>query len=356
MSASAALAADATSVYVGGDLLNAASPYWKNGGGGSASDWNVFFDTGTSVPTLRMNGASVTTVSGVGALLQINGDIQIELLGSNSLSASVTSYAYPAGILVDGDLTVTDATADHSGSLSIEIRHSYPSSYAYSDGIYVAGSGKFTMESGTVRITLDDTNIAYGVYASNGLYIHGGAIVVESTAPIAYAVPVDYFTMTGGSIEVTINATNSVSRALRFNEALITGGYGKFVSTGNGYAMRWTPTTTKMFRVIGGQMIFSSENDALFFVTDETLIPYASGGIMASPSGSGSGKFRWSDSMGVLASNNLQTSSYHYVELLGGGATIPETGDASRPWLWVGVGLAGLLIAGGLLIWVLKRR
>jgi len=355
MAAASALAADASHVYINGDTLTAASPEWRNAGSAPGADWNAYFDTSTSVPTLRLRGAYVDTFYGSRMLLGADGDLVIELLGSNTLNASsLLAETYPAGILVQGSLTIRDATTDGSGSLSVTIQHQYY--YGSVDGIYLENNGNLVIESGTVSMSLTDNYSAYAIYSAGTLQLLGGEITITTTAPNIKAVGVRQLLMAGGTIVVTANSESLNSYALFFKEASITGGYGKFSVVGNGNALRCDLAAVQAFRVINGRMIFSADCPALLFTTDQNPVPYAAGGILVSTVRSGAGKTTWYSSMGILASSNTQTSSFHYVEMVGGAVSTPDTGDRSKPWLWLGIGVLALGVGVAVLVLLLRRK
>ena len=353
MFASAALAADAAVVELNGETLNAANPYWKNGGGGSASDWNAYFDTGTSMPTLYLKDAVVDTMNVYDELIYADGDIHIVLLGNNSLSYTGSSASAPAGVVCDGDLVLSDGTADSTGSLTILISPGAPPVIA--DGL-LAEFGDITIYGGTIEITLYSAFESYGIYAEYELNIHGGTIDVYSFALAVSAVSATDFYMTGGDIKSTADAGFEESHALLFYRALVTGGTGTFASETYGFGGVWADAESGSFRVIDGQMIFTGQDEALFFETEETITPAVTDRIYASLDETGAGKFVWNDSMDILAGNLSAITPYRYVELLGDGSELPITGDASTPLLWAGIILAVLLFAAAAVILRKRRR
>lgn len=352
--ASTALATNATEIKVGGFTLNASNPYWRNGGGaGTENDWNIFFDTSTSVPTLRMKNAEVHTTNNVGRFISVDGDINLELLGNSNVGATLNTYPWPGGIIVDGSLTVFDGTGNGTGSLTIDITHLYSGSY-YVDGI--DSNNPITIQSGTIHITLIDYKLAYGIWNHDLFIMNGGKITIDSRAATVLAVETDQFTMTGGVLLVTTHAVEDDSNALYFRNALVTGGEGLFVSAGSGYALTWEipDPDNYSFLVMGGHLVFSNTNAALRFMTTSSLTPVPTGQILVSTAGSGDGKTEWKAAMGSLADTDIVGSNYRYVEFLSGAVNYPQTGDAFNPWMWLGAGLGALCAAGSFLL--RKRR
>ena len=352
MTASVATAVDAEFVTVNGVKLDGkTAKYWNNAGGGSAADWNAFFDLSTPVPTLWLNDAEISAFSAKWGLITADGDIVLQLMGKSTLRAAAATAADPAGIIVFGDLTIAGAADHAAGSLTIDLTHTNATYNGFTDGIYVTYGGSITIQSGTIDITVRDQTTAYGLYASQGITMEGGAVTVTSTGYSVSAVAARRFAMSGGSIRVTAAAKSDSSRALTFGEAMITGGDGRFTAAENGYGLRITEDAAKNFSVLGGTLRFSGADAALFFSTDQPIVPTVSGDILVSTAADGSGKTRWNAAKGALATNNVQTSPFRYVELGSGTPAMPLTGDGSKPWLWASIGLAALLAGVGLIVY-----
>ena len=354
MSASAALAAGATYAEVNGVTINASSPYWNNSGGGSSADWNAYFDTSTSPATLWLKDAVITTMNSYDELLYADGDLVLKLLGHSFLEYSGDTAISPAGIAVKGNLWIRDGTADGTGILNISIDNTSPVFDSY--GITTFNS--LTIESGAIDIYVDDSFESYGLFAEyeKSIFIRGGTTDVYASGFYIEGVSADLFSLSGGKITSTADGVDPDSVALVFLDALITGGYGEFTSINQGYGAAWAWADFGYFRVIDGRVVFSGEDGALFFDTDRILTPHVTDRIYASTNLSGAGKFIWDSTKGILAGYNLENSDYHYVEMIGNGVPLPETGDESRPWLWIGAGLAALLLGGAAAIWFRRRK
>ena len=350
--AGCALAGAADLVEIGGTALTASDPYWKTGGGATADDWDAYFDTGTVTPTLRLKNVTVNTININEEMLYANGDIVLELLGTNTLSLTGDYFA-PAGIAVEGDITITDGTADGTGHLYIDVRNDLMFA-AFNDGVY--SDGDIVIQGGQIHIGVESHTISYGVYAYDNLYIHGGEIYVESEGIAAGAVGAVAFRMSGGLLEVHTRGEFWDCYALNFEDLLVTGGNGKFISDGNGFGGIWDVLPGSQFRVLNGQFIFSGKDEALYFPGTDTYTPHVTDRIYVSTDRSGAGKLVWNPAMGVLAATDAAHSAYRYVELIGSGMDIPQAGDTSRPWLWLILGCAALLGAGAIMLWHRKRK
>lgn len=369
MTASAAVAANATSVIVNSVTLDAGSPYWKNGGGGSAADWNVFFDTSTAVPTLRMKNAVIDTVGPYDALVLADGDLELEIVGTNTLTSPGSPSWEHCGILVGGQLLIRDGTANGSAVLNINLSNNQYSSMV--DGIFVYTANDLIIDGGTINIDLDGgSQHSYGLWAYSSILIRGGKITVNSTAQFVDAVYTGYFQLASGSIVANATSTGSIlpdgegegegegpplsnAKALICNQFLATCGYGEFNAIGDDAAIGglWVGPDTSSFRVLDGRVIFTGDLEALIFDTFDTVVPYVDGKIFVSENIDGSGKIEWDSSMGILAGNIISDSPFLYVEMVGRGQCLPKTGDESSPWLWLAVGMAALLGAAVAIRW-----
>ncbi|MFH1513385.1 MAG: hypothetical protein ABIG45_08555, partial [Bacillota bacterium] len=290
LTASVALAANATGVSVDGAILTALNPYWKNGGGGSASDWNLFFDTSTPTPTLKMKDAVLDTLNPQYYLVLPDGDVIVELYGNNSLTYTGATPGIPVGLGAYGSILIKDGTADKTGSLNVNIHHS--SATGLSAGIMNV-NGDITIDSATVNITVNDSLMALGIAALNDTYIYGGQTTVSVSGYEAYGITTELFQLSGGTIAITADGTGYGICALVFEDTLITGGYGEFKTVEDGFGALWRWASSGTFRVLGGHVIFSAGYSALIFHTNETLTPDVNGDILVSEYGSGIDKSIW---------------------------------------------------------------
>ncbi len=354
MSASAALAANATLAEVNGVTINASSPYWNNSGGGSSADWNAYLDTSTSPATLWLKNAVINTMNSYDELLYADGDLVLKLLGHSFLTYSGNTAISPAGIAVEGNLWIRDGTADGTGILNISIDNTLPALDSF--GIITYNS--LTIESGALDIFVDDSFGSFGLFAEFGesITIRGGTTDVYVSGAYTEGVSADLFSLSGGEITSTVDGLDPDSSALLFLDALITGGYGEFTNVNAGYGAVWAWADYGYFRVIDGHVIFSGEEYALFFDTDHILVPYVTDRIYVSTNASGAGKLVWNPALGILAGYDLDDSVYRYVEMIGNGLPAMQTGDIYRPWLWAGISLIALLAAGSAFVWYKKRK
>jgi len=336
MAAAHALAANATTVYVNGAELTSATPYWENGGGsGSATEpvggWNAYFDTSTAIPTLKLDGAVINSPyisENYRYLIHADGDIILTLTGSSTLSYSGNASRSLMGIHTSDDLVIAEA-AGETGSLTVNITN-----------------------------TNDGYGTAYGIHADYDLTIESGTVNINTNSMyLAYSISATRFYMTAGSVAATASAPDE-GTALRFCDAYITGGEGRFESV-NDYGLAWFADGHD-FSVTGGHMIFSSANNAaLYFATHNSVLPDSSVPIWVSTDSGGAGKAVWDSSIGRLASNYNGYSGYKYVEFSETGVVspqIPQTGDAQTPWLWLCAGLIALLGAAGTTMLLRRKR
>jgi len=349
-------------VYVNGAQLTSAAPYWQNGGGSGlaaepAGGWNAYFDTGTVIPTLKLDGAVIDTPYISGSyqnLIYADGNIILTLTGDSMLSHSVDIDGRLRGIYTPTDLVIAEA-AGETGSLTISITNTNGDGIA--EGIRAFNST--TIESGTIDIAASGGDAAYAIYTVE-LRINGGQITAGATSgDYARGIDCDNFYLTAGSIKVTASASPS-DIALWFENAFITGGEGRFESV-NYHSAGWEEANANQFSVTGGRLIFSCANGAAFFFDAyvyDNVLPNSTVPIWVSADSGGAGKAVWDSSMGLLASYyyNSGTSNYKYVEFSETGGESPQTGDAQTPRLWLCAGLTALLGAAGAAMLLRRKR
>jgi LPXTG-motif cell wall-anchored protein len=343
---------DATEVIIDGATLTASNPYWKNGGGGDASDWNLFFDTSTSAPTLRMKNAVLNSLNPNRYIVQADGDIIVELIGDNDLSYSGSAGGTSiVGLGSMGSILIKDGTGNGTGALTINIDHS-PSHFS-SVGIFNIGN-ELVIDSGNLDISVYDSGEAFALYSGQDILIRGGSTQAFSWANLAYTVFCEQFRLTGGSIMATANGGSFISNGLFVGSALFSGGYGEFSSVESGNGAEWVVGAESAFRFSGGHVIFSGGNSALSFLTGSELDPDVAGTVYVSEFPSGMDKMLWNSSMDSLASYSSYFSPYRFVEMIGT-ASLPRTGDVMNPWLWLGIGTLALALGAGALL-ILRRK
>jgi hypothetical protein len=322
---------NAEHVQIAGAVLSASDPYWKNGGGGSADDWNLFFDTSTGVPTLNMKDAVLNDVLSDGEMMLIDGDVALELHGRNTLTYSEDQPVSTMGINVLGSLWIAGGPGDGAGSLILRMSNTDLGVVSYHmDGIRVDDA--LTVTSGNIDIALDSKCGAGGIQGKE-LFISGGNIELYSKGTSSMTISVYLFTMSGGAVSATADAAQTWdSFAIQFRNARIYGGFGRFETKVSGIGAQWGINgqilDNSQFFVLGGRMIFTGPISALYFATEKTLTPYTNGYIMVSSRATGEEKTRWDASMHALAMTDAQESflamnNYMYVEIIGADRLTP---------------------------------
>ncbi|MFH1513387.1 MAG: LPXTG cell wall anchor domain-containing protein [Bacillota bacterium] len=343
----------ATSVIVYGATLTSLSPYWKNGGGGDASDWNLFFDTSTAAPTLKMKNAVLGTLNASRYLVQANGDIVVELDGNNVLTYNGTMPGAIVGLGSSGSILIRDGAGGGTGSLSIAIVHSWPSSNTI--GISVYGD-ELLIDSGIIDVSVYDSHQAVALYSFDNINVRGGnlAALAWGDGNLVCTIACYMFRQSGGTVASTVNGTDVETTALFFSKAQFTGGYGLFSAVEIGFGALWDTPFPGEFYFTGGHVVFSGGDCALRFNTDSLINPDVAGDVYVSEFPSGLDKFLWNSTMDPLAANNSVPAVYGYVEMIGL-ASVPQTGDESVPWVWFFSGLLAAVCAAGVFL-VLRRR
>jgi len=349
----------ATYVIVNGVTLNASTPSV----GGYAT-----FDVGTHTLTLTDATLNTTTDTYDGrnnysCLLYANGDLDLVLIGTNTLSSSINTYDYYAtGIYVDGSLTI-------SGSAEITAQHTDTYHYDqvdhlihYPKAMGICCTGDCTIKTGNITLTVTADFTTYGIYPDGSFLFEDGQAVISCKSQ--YGVGIDTgsdksFRMTGGNLSVTCESTNTFVNALLTGWIYMAGGEARFTGKGikgvGGYFYHNVVTYT------GGTFTFIGTNYALENGSDYSNATYSltNGAIYVSTATDGSGLSRWtSPANGLLASNYAKGDSpFMYVQFVPHiDAVIPQTGDAYAPWLWAGIMLGALLGVSAIVAAVCRKR
>ena len=199
-------AAAPTAVYVG-DVNVIGGGYWVSDGeggitdtGASESNYTVKYASGT----LTLNGADITKcyTSGTSkSVVYVSGDLDLVLLGENSLIAEDADYSYAILQQTAGSLL----TISGSGSLAATSGEAVTFSYGIgAQNLVISGgtilavggssdsssgissSGSIRITDGTVIATGGDTKTTYGYPSSRGIYsnttieISGGSVTATA--------------------------------------------------------------------------------------------------------------------------------------------------------------------------------
>ncbi len=356
-----ALAAGATEVYLNNAVLNAATPYWKNGSASAVSwlpddEWNAYFNAATATVTLKnaviQTNTLYNTYSGDNALLYADGDLTVVLTGDSRLqytNTATTGYVY--GIFSTASLTVTG-----SGSVDIQLQNLSSPNYTRA----VAGEWALLIQSGRIRINVEGSTYVYGFYSFGNILFAGGEAAVMSTGPNARIVYTDgvYFRMTGGSLNGIAESTGNDARGVYAVEAYLEGGTGIFRATGPGRTRGMLLADGPLY-VTGGSFRFMGDWEAICINQQPYVINIAGGiPVYVSEYASGADMRRWTSSAdGILAGDVYlsKTSTFRFVQF-GEFPETPQTGDSSAPWLWSGIGAACLLLAAGAVLAMRRKR
>jgi LPXTG-motif cell wall-anchored protein len=298
-----------------------------------------------------MNGALLFTLNGFSSFLWADGDLVIELTGTNVLTYSGSAYTSIFGLGCDGTLTIRDGSGLGTGQLTISITNS---DFHYEVHGISAGGG-IVMESGRLGVILYHPTRAFALQAVTGISIQGGQTSLIISSPTAYAMDCSVFSLSGGIVQTTVNGMGSDSCALRFNSAQFSGGYGLFSTVEAGVGAIWNQPDTGTFTYSGGQVIFSGGDGALTFITSNIITPAVTGYIFVSEYPSGLDPVLWDATMDPLANRTLYVSPYTYVALFPA-AQLPHTGDTGTPWLWAGIAGLAVLIAAGAYLFIRRKR
>lgn len=346
----AAFPSYATTVTLSGAVLTASNPYGKNGGVGSASDWDLYFDTSAAMPVLHMKNAQLNTLNGLHSLLWANGDLVVELNGTNELSYTGLTFSSVIGFACEGTVTFRDGSDAGTGQLIVSISNSYPIFEVFG----VAAVGGIVVESGILSISVYHPMNATALFAEDSIEISGGHTALFAEGQSAGAIDCSVFKLSGGEVQTTVNGMGSGAYALRFGSAQFTGGNGLFSTVENGYGAVWITPGAGSFTHSGGYATFSGGDGAFYFVTAATVTPAVTGDILVSEFPSGLDSVRWNSSMDPLASRGGYASPYRFAAFLPAPG-LTQTGDVSAPWVWAGVAGLTVLAAAGVYFFIRRK-
>jgi len=357
--APAALAAGATSVWVNGVELTASAPYWENGsatasGTEPAGGYNAYFNSATA--TLTLNDAVVNTpsvVAGMGtnmSLIHAQGDISVTLSGANAITFSGNEVDEIYGFVAMGALTING-----DGSADVHIVNDN----AETKTAAIWGVLGLTVHSGTLSVLAGNGESSYGLYSDGDILFEGGEAQLKTVGLYSISIfsTAGDAVLSGGKITATSETNGMYGIGVFAEQVYMAGMEGSFTAygTGNVYGMA---NRTNEVVYTGGDFTFSGSTSAMGCSLSDTDPPaYLLGNatVKVSLYTDGSLPAVWTAATGArLVSNMLVTSDFHYARIYTADSVSPQTGDASRPWLWAGIaGLCLVLGAAGILA---KRR
>jgi len=349
--ATPALAAGALSVWVNGVELKAGANYLANGSAVASAvmpaGGYAHFDETTH--TLTLNNAIVNTASANPVfpasidLIGANGDLNIVLSGESTLSYAADSTPYKPiyGIYSNGAITLSG-----TGELNISIEETSVNEIA-AFGIYC--DGDLTILSGSYDIFSKAIYAAFGMQSHGAILVADGDIQISAEGGMSFAIYAlqDTFRMTGGTVVATVRSTLGFGIGLDAKAYSLEGGSSRYTVTGPENLAAGGLFTGNTLSFTGGVHIFSGTSEGLtHYGTGSVAYTLTGGQVYVSQSTDGSDKRVWtSDADGELAGLYPNVSDFCYVEFTGQ----PQTGDASRPWLWAGIaGLCLVLGAAGM--------
>ncbi len=358
ISLSTALAANSTSVILNRAKLTATNPYWVNGtevalATPPASGWNAYFDTASN--TLKLNNAVITLTSSVSAapgyhiLVYADGDIAIELTGDSTVTFISNLYSSVMGIKAGGSMSIGG-----SGNLDVQIENRYDNSIAYG----INAGNEITVFSGGVTVDVQSSFIAFGMSAVYDILLAGGNVQASTLSSMATSIysGLGDFRMTGGSLTVDAQSTSTRSVGIfAYTGGISLEGGAANVSAYTGsqsYALFFADDT---FTYKGGNYTFTGFTSALRYYSTNAAPTYSINGgtVYVSEYSLGHYPTVWrSGADGMLATNHTDTSPFKFVQFLEN-IDVPQTGDAARPLLWLGI--TGSALLGIFIVLVLNR-
>jgi hypothetical protein len=343
-----ASAGGGTEVWVNNVYLSSISPYWKNGNApASASDWNAYLNAATA--TLTLKDASIDTLSGTSidafyrALVYADGNLTVVLEGDNQFQYTGSDPGSIVGIYATGSLTVNG-----SGSATMGLTQTGNERV---QAIY--STNMLTIAGGSYNFELVSPYAAFGFVSDTGILFSGGMAVVDAQGayPRVFAAGASTLRITGGLIKGTANSTGGNAIAITADTLYLEGGEGYFRATGDGFSYGLMVGVLTLY-VTGGEFIIAGATKAIYpVISSDLLITGRAAYVSEIIGGVGASLF-------ITLRNTTQTvplssfSPYRYVHFVAD-AAMPQTGDRTMPWLWVGIALFATLGAAAL---VLKLR
>ncbi len=361
ISLSTALAANSTSVILNCAKLTAANPYWVNGtevalATPPASGWNAYFDVESN--TLMLNNADVNLPSSVSVypgdqvLVYADGDISLELTGDSTGSFSSSLYSRIIGLAAGGSLSIGG-----SGNIDIQVENIKDSSTTFG----IKSEGDLSILSGNVTVDSQSSYLAFGISTRYDTLFAGGNVQVNTESSIAnnvYCYMGD-FRMTGGSLTLVTESKGLLSAGINVVQGTISleGGTANVLANygSDTYALFFQ---SDHFSYTGGNYTFTGIKSAMRYTGHQTAPAYAidGGTVHVSEYLSGDYPTVWRSGVdGMLASNNTDTSPFKFVQFVEN-VYVPQTGDADRPLLWLGISASTLLGMFGFLAMNKKVR
>ena len=213
-----ALAAETNTVYVGGVALAGSSDSIvyattnENGEviteGATTDNYNIKWDGATlTLRNAAIKQAGVHNNESIAVYLA-SGNMNLVLVGKNTVDAPDSESASSCGIHVGGSLTIS---GEDGASLTV---FGGDTTNGNSCGIYA--NGTITMESGTVNATGESASgDSYGIYPTQSFTVNGGTVTAESGKAGGNSIGV----YTSGSVTIedgTVTATSGEAKGDSF--------------------------------------------------------------------------------------------------------------------------------------------
>ena len=216
-------------------LATSSSDYglWVGGVGvTSSASTGVGWSYTSASNTLTLTGANIsdcysindipydtnTSVAGIYA----DGDLNIVLVGNNTITATATNLGYSSGVYVGGALTISGSGSLTATGGAIESTTNFISSGIFASGSITINSGTITATAGNTTIAGSQAGGAYGtgllsfssLTINNGTVIaNGGTAEYQSTGAGRSSSPT---TVNGGSLEATGGTVNGTNQAYSY--------------------------------------------------------------------------------------------------------------------------------------------
>lgn len=192
-------------------INNGAENLYVSSGSQSSADGAANYDASTNTLTLNNFNGSNIVISGLN-------DINVSLVGENTLDMNTTSNTIPEGI------TATDSALTVTGTGSLTVNQPNLPGFAASASIIKAGS--ITIDSATLNLTANSKSCLSSTTSSNVSLADGGITINSGTLTLACntAMQSEDITINGGSLTVDgkLSSVVTISKNLTVNDGKLT--------------------------------------------------------------------------------------------------------------------------------------
>lgn len=221
-----------------------ATGYQDSTGAANAGRGTISYSTTGGTGVLTLNGVDLTTANGLLTATGGNGDLEIVLVGTNSITSTANSIAITSNNIKfsgSGTLTISQNTAGSAISTA------------------TAGNIEFASSAG---ITLKQAAAASAINSVGNVVLTSGTVIVAQTGAADAVTVGGNTTVNGGALDVTQNTTNAAIK-----------GTGTFTTTGGSITTKNAGATGNGIDITGAIALNGGSIDASITNANSTGIP-----------------------------------------------------------------------------------